>query len=68
MDEASFDPETQQEFLQIIDEECDVLQDLIHDLLESSIIDAGLLRLEPQPVRLLKLKIPMILQRKMVSR
>jgi signal transduction histidine kinase len=55
MEETSFDPETQQEFLQIIDEECDVLQDLIHDLLESSIIDAGLLRLEPQPVMLPRL-------------
>jgi signal transduction histidine kinase len=55
MEEATFDPETQQEFLQIIDEECDILQDLIHDLLESSIIDAGLLRLEPQPVRLPRL-------------
>jgi signal transduction histidine kinase len=55
MEEATFDPETQQEFLQIIDEECDTLQDLIHDLLESSIIDAGLLRLEPQPVRLPRL-------------
>jgi signal transduction histidine kinase len=52
MEEASFKPETQREFLQFIDEECDVLQTLIHDLLESSIIDAGLLRLEPQPVRL----------------
>ncbi len=52
MDELSFRPETQQEFLQIIDEECSVLQDLIHDLLESSIIDAGLLKLEPQPVML----------------
>jgi signal transduction histidine kinase len=52
MEEASFGPETQREFLQIIDEECDVLQDLIRDLLESSIIDAGLLRIEPQPVRL----------------
>jgi len=52
MEEASFGPETQDEFLQIIDEECDILQDLIHDLLESSIIDAGLLRLEPQPIRL----------------
>jgi signal transduction histidine kinase len=41
--------------LRIIDEECDVLQDLIHDLLESSVIDAGLLRLEPQPVRLPRL-------------
>jgi signal transduction histidine kinase len=55
MEEATFSPETQQEFLQIIDEECTVLQDLIHDLLESSIIDAGLLRLEPQPVRLPRL-------------
>jgi len=52
MEEATFDPETQQEFLHIIDEECDILQDLIHDLLESSIIDAGLLKLEPQPVTL----------------
>ncbi|MFB0534544.1 MAG: ATP-binding protein [Anaerolineae bacterium] len=55
MEENTFSPETQQEFLQIIDEECDVLQDLIHDLLESSIIDAGLLRLEPQPVMLPRL-------------
>jgi len=55
MEEATFNPETQQEFLQIIDEECDVLQDLIYDLLESSIIDAGLLRLEIQPVMLPRL-------------
>lgn len=52
MDDVTFSPETQREFLQIIDEECDILQDLIHDLLESSIIEAGLLRLELQPVRL----------------
>jgi signal transduction histidine kinase len=52
MEEASFDLLTQQEFLQIIDQECDVLTDLIHDLLESSIIDAGLLRLELEPVML----------------
>jgi len=50
MEEASFGLDTQQEFLQIIDQECDVLTDLIHDLLESSIIDAGLLRLELEPV------------------
>jgi signal transduction histidine kinase len=55
MEETTFSAETQQEFLQIIDEECNVLQDLIHDLLESSIIDAGLLRLEPQPVMLPRL-------------
>jgi len=52
VDEVTFSPETQREFLQIVDEECDILQDLIHDLLESSVIDAGLLRLEFQPVRL----------------
>jgi signal transduction histidine kinase len=55
MDEVTFRPETQREFLQMIDEECDILQDLIRDLLESSIIDAGLLRLELQPVRLPRL-------------
>jgi signal transduction histidine kinase len=55
MEEATFNPETQQEFLQIIDEECDVLQELIHDLLESSIIDAGLLKLQLQPVMLPRL-------------
>jgi signal transduction histidine kinase len=55
MEEASFSADTRREFLQFIDEECDVLQDLIHDLLESSIIDAGLLRLKLQPVRLPRL-------------
>jgi signal transduction histidine kinase len=55
MEEVVFSPETQREFLQFIDEECDVLQGLIHDLLESSIIDAGLLRLKLQPVRLPRL-------------
>jgi signal transduction histidine kinase len=55
LEEATFDTKTQREFLHFIDEECDVLQTLIHDLLESSIIDAGLLRLEPQPVQLPRL-------------
>lgn len=52
MEDAAFDPQTQREFLQIIDEECDVLQGLIRDLLEAAVIDAGLLSLEPQPTRL----------------
>lgn len=55
MEDATFSPETQREFLRIIDEECDVLESLIHDLLESSIIDAGLLRLEMQPVMIPRL-------------
>ena len=55
MEEVVFDPKSQREFLQIIDEECDTLQNLIHDILESSIIDAGLLKLELQPVLLPRL-------------
>ncbi len=55
LQEASFDLEAQREFLEIINEECDTLESLIHDLLETSIIDAGLMRLEPQPVMLSKL-------------
>jgi signal transduction histidine kinase len=52
MEDVTFSPETQREFLQFIDAECDVLETLIHDFLESSIIDAGMLRLEVQPVKL----------------
>lgn len=52
LEEVSFNGETQREFLQMIDEECDILENLVHDLLESSTIDAGLLKLEPEPVRL----------------
>ena len=55
MEEVTLEPKIKREFLQFIDEECDVLETLIHDLLESSIIDAGLLRLEPQPVELPRL-------------
>ena len=54
-EEVTLSPEAQKEFLEIIDEGCDVLQDLIHDLLESSIIDASLLKLELQPVMLPRL-------------
>lgn len=55
MEEAAFSPNIQREFLQIIDEESTVLQNLIHDLLESSIIDAGFLKIEPQPMLLPRL-------------
>jgi signal transduction histidine kinase len=52
MEDVIFSSETQREFLQFIDAECDVLETLIHDFLESSLIDAGMLRLEVQPVKL----------------
>jgi signal transduction histidine kinase len=55
MEDGLFSPEAQREFLEIIDEECTVLQSLITDLLESSIIDAGFLQLEIQPVILPRL-------------
>jgi signal transduction histidine kinase len=49
MDETEWDRETQQEFLEIIDEECYNLSELISDLLETSIIEAGFLHIEKQP-------------------
>jgi len=52
MEEAAFKPETQQKFLEIIDKECDVLEGLISDFLESSTIDAGTIKINLQPVRL----------------
>jgi len=55
MQETSFNSETQHKFLEIIDRECDILEDLIIDHLESSIIDAGMMRIDLQPVRLPRL-------------
>jgi len=55
MQDVSFDTEKQRQFLEIVDEECETLESLVHDLLESSVIDAGLLRLEHQPVALPRL-------------
>ncbi len=53
--DVQWDPETQREFLQIIDEESDRLSSLIADLLEMSEIEAGVLRVEKEPVRLTRL-------------
>lgn len=55
MEEVAFTRETQREFLEIIDKECCVLEDLISDFLESSTVDAGKLRIDLQPVRLPRL-------------
>jgi len=49
MEDADWDEQTRQEFLKIIDAETDNLRELISDLLESSTIEAGLLRIEKQP-------------------
>ncbi len=47
---VSWDEETQQEFLQIIDEKTDELRDLIDKLLQSAKLEAGALKLEKEPV------------------
>jgi signal transduction histidine kinase/uncharacterized protein YigA (DUF484 family) len=49
LDDVQWDDKTRTEYLQIIDEEASDLQTMIQDLLESSIIDAGLLTLEREP-------------------
>ena len=57
MKEATYNNGTQREFLEIIDRECDILEDLIIDHLESSIIDAGMMKIDLQPVRLPRLAV-----------
>ena len=53
--DVEWDDETRREFLQIIDEESDRLGELIEDLLQMSQIEAGILRIDPQPVKLPRL-------------
>jgi K+-sensing histidine kinase KdpD len=52
MEDLNFSTETQREFLEFIDKECDTLEGLISDYLESSAIDAGKMEINLQPVRL----------------
>jgi len=49
LDDVEWNEKTQADFLRIIDEETSELQMMIQDLLESSIIDAGLLQIEEEP-------------------
>ena len=50
--DATWDENTRSEFLTIIDEEADRLRELIENLMNSSRLQAGTLRLTYQPVRL----------------
>jgi len=54
-EDLTTDPETQQEFLQIINEESDKLQNLIDDLLDASRLHSGGLRLSRKPARVGKI-------------
>ncbi|MFH1636612.1 MAG: ATP-binding protein [Chloroflexota bacterium] len=51
-DDTDWDAETRREFLTIIDEEADRLAELIDNLLDSSQLQAGTLRMEFQPLKL----------------
>jgi signal transduction histidine kinase len=55
MEETAWPQEKQHEFLLRIDEECEHLEAMIGELLDSSLIDAGQLTLEYHPVRLERL-------------
>jgi signal transduction histidine kinase len=55
MEEIQWDPAKRAEFLQIIDEETDKLEEIINDLLESSMIEAGHLEIAPEPILLPRL-------------
>jgi K+-sensing histidine kinase KdpD len=52
LDEVEWSAEKRGEFLNLIDEECDNLQGMISDLLDSSLFEVGQLAIERQPVRL----------------
>jgi signal transduction histidine kinase len=47
--DVSFTPEEQRQFLSIIDEEADKLTDLVDQLLDLSRLQAGKLRIQPEP-------------------
>lgn len=51
-EDITWDPDTQREFLTIIDEESDRLRDLIDNLMDSSRLQAGTLQMTCQPIRL----------------
>jgi signal transduction histidine kinase len=52
MEEIQWSEEKVNQFLHLIDTECDNMQSMIKDILDSSLIDVGQLKLELQPVRL----------------
>jgi signal transduction histidine kinase len=54
-DDVEWEDETRREFLTVIDEESDRLTALIEDLLQMSEIEAGVLRVDRQPVRITRL-------------
>lgn len=52
LEEVAWPEEKRREFLQLIAEEVDSLQTMVGEILDTSWIEAGLLEIEPQPIRL----------------
>jgi K+-sensing histidine kinase KdpD len=52
LDDIRWPPEKQVEFLKLIESECDNMQSMVYELLDSSLIDIGQMSLELQPVQL----------------
>ncbi len=55
LEDIEWSQDKRREFLHLIDEECDNLQIMIGDILDSSLIDVGRLVIDRQPVRLPRL-------------
>ncbi|MEK9137709.1 MAG: ATP-binding protein [Bacteroidota bacterium] len=55
LEDVEWSDEKRSEFLRLIDRECDDLETMITDILDSSVIDVGQMALEHQPVRLERL-------------
>lgn len=55
LDEVKWPEDKQREFLGLIDQECDNLQAMIGDILDSSLFDIGQLSIAREPVRMLYL-------------
>jgi len=51
-DDVTWDPSEQREFIQIINQESERLTDLVEQLLDLSRLEAGMLRIEPERVKL----------------
>jgi len=52
LDEVIWSEEKRQEFLHLVDQECDNMQVMLKDILDSSLIDVDRLTVERQPMRL----------------
>jgi K+-sensing histidine kinase KdpD len=55
LDEVEWSEDKRREFLRLIDQECDNLQGMVADMLDSSLIDVGQLLIQHQPLRLERL-------------